>query len=377
MNKTTITWCHGMSVPCDECDGLGETVVGREVEAHQSRLFPRSPIEECQPCKGLGKIPRQGYTWNPTRGCSPESTGCLNCYAGTLATRFSGEVGVFEGYAERHRTGRGGAAWTGKVDLLPEKLADPLRVRMPGAIFVNSMSDLFHEELTFEEIAAVVGVMAATPWHLHMTLTKRASRMREWFEWIESAAPFEAAGCHKMSCRHSEEVERHMKRHPWKRAEWPLPNWRIGVSAEDQQRWDERVPELLRCPAAFRFTSCEPLLSPIDVSKYVYDREQEIRNCARAPWCMNEDQADSVLVGVVDQIIVGSESGHGARPMDLDWARSIRDQCQAAGCAFFMKQISTEKGVGCSGVIRPGILLGNSLFGSLEGFRDQLRGVVL
>lgn len=321
MNKTTIAWCHGMSAPCDECDG--ETVVGREAEVHQSRLFRRPSVEECQPCGGSGKILRHGYTWNPTRGCSAVSPGCLNCYAGTSATRFSGPGLYAEAYVERHRTGRGGAAWTGKVDLMSHKLADPLRVRKPGAVFVNSMSDLFHEELTFEEISAVVGVMAASPQHLFMSLTKRAKRMREWFEWI-GGENHPADVCY----HHARHILR-MNSLPGKSIRdafyglepaWPLPNWRIGVSAEDQQRWDERVPELLRCPAAFRFTSCEPLLGPIEVRSGCWQ-----------------------LKGI-DQIIVGSESGAGARPMDLDWARSIRDQCQAAGVAFFMKQISTAKG---------------------------------
>ena len=397
INLTKIEWCHGIKARYQ-----GETVE------------------------------RQGYTWNPMRGCSPESTGCLNCYAGSLATRFSGVGGAFEGYAERHRTGRGGAAWTGKVDLLTHKLADPLKVRKPGAIFVNSMSDLFHESLTFEEIAAVVGVMAATPWHLHMTLTKRAARMREWFEWVAPGDP--QARClsstmdyfgHNLldTDRHRASIVACQSR------EWPLPNWRIGVSAEDQQRWDERVPELLRCPAAFRFVSCEPLLSgigllplldaqsgathggssqdagqsggghqkperhPQDSSSRNRQREedearseggrehpvegygaasgadspvgggsaddasgncQDLRHHAergvghrdreslgtsgRYSSMSKTERKRRVRLNAIHQIIVGGESGHGARPCRLEWIDSLVEQCRNTEVKVFCKQ---------------------------------------
>ena len=342
MNKTTIEWCHGMTVPCEECGGLGETVAGREVEVHQSRLFPRPSTEDCRPCNGSGKIPRQGYTWNPTRGCSRVSPGCVHCYAETLAGRFAGAGLAFDGYVKK--VGKK-ARWTGKVELLPGKLADPLKVRRPGAVFVNSMSDLFHEALTFEEIAAVVGVMAAAPQHLFMTLTKRAARMREWFEWTDLVPPGEDQRMKAAICANLCEDQFHLDLGP--RVDlppWPLPNWRIGISAEDQQRWDERVPELLRCPAAFRFVSAEPLISGIDC-----------RLLVRSPHCFGTDALTGERVAFltgdilpkgpkIHQVIVGSESGPGARPMDLDWARSIRDQCHEAGCAFFMKQVSTPKG---------------------------------
>lgn len=314
MNKTTIAWCLGMMA-----EYRGETVE------------------------------RQGYTWNPTRGCSRVSDGCIHCYAEGIAARFSGSGLAFDSYAKRVA---GKPRWTGKVDLLPEKLADPLKVRRPGAIFVNSMSDLFHESLTFEEIAAVVGVMAASPQHLFMTLTKRAVRMREWFEWMDAFDPLGPVGrclaaAMKAHCdQYGEPLERRTRAALVGHQDraWPLPNWRIGVSAEDQQRWDERVPELLRCPAAFRFVSAEPLLSGIDC-----------RLLVRSPHCFGTDALTGERVAYlsgnpvddgpkIDQVIVGPESGRGARPMDMDWARSIRDQCQAAGCAFFMKQVVTESG---------------------------------
>lgn len=346
MNKTTIAWCHGIKAP-----------------------VPGS----------LRTVERQGYTWNPTRGCSAVSSGCLNCYAGTSAIRFSGPGLYAEGYAKRHRTGRGGAAWTGKVNLLPEKLADPLKVRKPGAIFVNSMSDLFHEALTFEEIAAVVGVIAECPQHLFISLTKRAKRMREWFEWIKKFEGFAGSEVRECWLQAGARLDTPRLQLQMRAAmEWPIKNWRIGVSAEDQQRWDERVPELLRCPAVFRFVSAEPLLGPVDIKEIALGFDAgcpglcscghvhgftrcpnygSVAGACSDPRCRCElysrpqGSQDGDRGGGSDvagkglhQVIVGPESGHGARPMDMDWARSIRDQCQAAGCAFFMKQVVTPKG---------------------------------
>lgn len=320
MNKTKIEWCWGLTAN------------------HNGR-----------------KVERTGFTWNPTRGCSAVSTGCLNCYAGMIATRFSGEGRVFDGYARRHRTGRGGAAWTGKVDLLPSKLCDPLKVRHPGAVFVNSMSDLFHPELSFEDIAAVVGVIAASPHHLMMTLTKHAKRMRGWFEWIVEGRQHPAARCASEAAatlassdivprRAVLELSGSSEMYP-EDLSWPLANWRIGVSAEDQQRWDERVPELLRCPAAFRFVSAEPLLSRIDV-----EQGSEIRggvggslNPLSGEWwaatgCPYEDFRSKESGPAIDQIILGGESGPLARACRFEWIDSIVSQCKAADCSVFIKQ---------------------------------------
>lgn len=315
MNKTTIAWCLGM------------------MAQHRGQ-----------------RVERQGYTWNPTRGCSRVSPGCVHCYAEGIAGRFAGKGLAFDGYAKRVA---GKPRWTGKVDLLPEKLADPLRTHKPGAIFVNSMSDLFHESLTFEEIAAVVGVMAATPWHLHMTLTKRAKRMREWFEWYAAEHSYVTDGKYtgkfldadaameSAMALVTEKEARRIGDAEWQ--PWPLPNWRIGVSAEDQERWDERVPELLRCPAVFRFVSAEPLLG--EIQTHIMDGARLLDPLSGESWTLGRRGGGEVEHGAtLHQIIVGPESGHGARPMDMDWARSIRDQCQAAGCAFFMKQVVTDKG---------------------------------
>jgi protein gp37 len=249
------------------------------------------------------------------------------CYAEKIAGRFSGPGLPYEGLATR---GKNGARWTGVVRLVPEALAAPLRWRAPQRIFVNSMSDLFHEELSDEHIAAVFGVMAACPQHTFQILTKRAERMRRWFGWMDRFAKSangrgttHTAACLALAqplCAHRElrrDTTAIMSR------PWPLPNVMLGVSVEDQQRADERIPHLFATPAAVRFLSCEPLLGSVDLRRHL---EAQVHEFQCPP--------DYGL----KWLIAGAESGVGARPMNLDWIRSLRDECVEAGIAFFFKQ---------------------------------------
>ena len=248
-------------------------------------------------------------TWNPVRGCSRVSEGCRNCYAERVAARFSGPGMPYEGLAT---IGKSGPHWTGEVRFIGEHLADPLRWRKPRRIFVNSMSDLFHERLSNEDIAAVFGVMAKAHWHTFQVLTKRAARMREWFSWA-------AGGRH---------VWPEAQRHPFPKwaitgeappSAWPLRNVWLGVSVENQEAADERIPHLLATPAAVRFLSVEPMLGPIQLAKVPgFNR-------------MGLDLSNW-------WVICGGESGPGARTMDVGWALALRDQCRAAGVPFFFKQ---------------------------------------
>jgi len=281
-------------------------------------------------------------TWNPVRGCSRISPGCENCYAETMAARFSAPGAWAHGFALQ-----GPARWTRKVALVPSALDLPLRWKKPRRIFVNSMSDLFHESLSNEDIAAVFGVMAACPQHTFQILTKRAERMVKWFEWARTS--FE---------QHRHVVERSLTADHLARlsresivcahwagrnlpatlmadgelaadiieSRWPLPNVWLGVSVEDQARADERIPHLLRAPAAVRFLSVEPLLGPVDL-------RLGMKPADTAP------PGSPPLRGLVDWVIVGGESGHGARTMRLEWARRIVEQCKAAGVACFVKQL--------------------------------------
>lgn len=228
-------------------------------------------------------------TWNPVTGCtklSPASPGCTNCYASTFAERFRGTPGH---YFERGFD----------VQLRPGKLDQPLRWRKPRRIFVNSMSDLFHDDVPADFIAKVFAIMALAPQHTYQVLTKRHARMRS----LLSADYFrtEVRG-------HAAWWADHLNLTlppPY----WPLPNVWLGVSAENHRWAAIRGAYLRETPAAVRFFSFEPLLGPV-----VTD-----------------------LSGI-DWAIVGGESGHGARPMNPRWARSLRDQCQAAGVPFLFKQ---------------------------------------
>ena len=288
------------------------------------------------------KIEWTEKTWNPIRGCSRISEGCRNCYAERMATRFSGEGKPFHGYAESTPSG---PRWTGKVSLIPEMLDKPLRWRKPARVFVNSMSDLFHESLSFEEIAAVFGVMAACPQHTFQVLTKRAERMREFLcdpgrdfdvvqemaKWVGKNGRFKGEGRTKW-LRSLESI-------------LPLPNVELGVSVEDQAAADERIPYLLDCPAAVRWVSAEPLLGEIDFRDVtllpvgaVGDDSPRVGLNALAGHVIGPDDVRSDLR--LDWIVVGGESGPVARPCEVSWIRSIIRQCRDAEVPVFVKQDS-------------------------------------
>ncbi len=261
-------------------------------------------------------------TWNPVRGCSRVSPGCENCYAERVAARFSGPGKPYHGLAVM---GEHGTRWTRQVRLVREHLEDPLRWRKPRRIFVNSMSDLFHEGLTNEEIAAVFGVMSACSQHTFQVLTKRARGMLEWFEWLASD-PIVAISSAVRPYIGDDVAYRAAYNHgPNSVPAWPLPNVWLGVSAEDQERAHKRIPYLLETPAALRFVSYEPALGPVDFS----------------PWLPSLATTASGA-NSLDWIIVGGESGPGARSFEMAWAEDVIRQGQAAGVACFVKQLGAR-----------------------------------
>lgn len=213
------------------------------------------------------KIEWTDATWNPVRGCTKISPGCKHCYAETFAERFRGvPAHPYEGGFD--------------LRLVPEKLAEPLRWSTPRMVFVNSMSDLFHEDVPDEYVMAVAAVMERAPWHVFQVLTKRSERMRDL---LNTRLASLAA-----------------RPHVW---------W--GVSVEDRRYGLRRIEHLKGARSAVvRFLSIEPLL---------------------------EDLGELDLRGI-QWLIVGGESGPGARPIDVSWVRSIRRQAQAAGVPFFFKQ---------------------------------------
>jgi len=266
-------------------------------------------------------------TWNPVTGCTKVSPGCAHCYIErTPPFRMAGRRFV-----------RGAIP----VLLHPDRLDQPLRWRKPRRVFVCSLADLFHEDVPFAFIARIWRVMNTAREHTFQLLTKRPHRMLEFLRWLEAANWERVAGAEEAGT-------------------WPLPNVWLGVSVENQRMADERIPVLLDTPAAVRFLSCEPLLGPLDLS----------------PWLERRVLHSPDLGGVgtnsyaprVSWVIVGGESGPGSaerklvercdgrkhggfgcehcglsgwrpKPQALEWVRSLRDQCVAAGTAFHLKQL--------------------------------------
>ena len=292
-------------------------------------------------------------TWNPVRGCSRVSEGCRNCYAERTAARFAGTM---RPYADRPLEGlalatpppfagfvtkvNGHPAWTGKVELIEKHLEDPLHWGDPKRIFVNSMSDLFHEELDDESISTVFAVMSQSPQHTFQILTKRPKRMLEWFSRWNVTDGVEESGMTRFGWCHANTDGR-----------WPLPNVWLGVSVEDQATADERIPLLLQTPAAVRFVSYEPALGPV-----------EFTAVGEPP--INALWKGGFRDGRIDWVIAGGESGPGARPAHPQWFRDVRDQCQAAGVPFFFKQWGEHAWIGCNEPQRgPGVSVASFLPG--------------
>lgn len=273
-------------------------------------------------------------TWNPVTGCSKVSAGCKHCYAERVfprayhgqtvdrtCTMCGGDGGDVDDSTEACDECRGSgterrARRFTDVVCHPERLDQPLRWRRPRRVFVNSMSDLFHPDVPVEFIIQVFAVMGAAQQHTFQVLTKRPERMREIL-----GGGGEVAVALNLCLEIVEGTLRDIAQPV------VLPNVWLGVSAEDQATFAERVPILMDTPAAVRFVSAEPLLGPIDMSAT----------------CAYNDVGDGAPVWRgPDWIIVGGESGPKARPMDLAWARGIRDQCQEAGVHLFIKQLGAN-----------------------------------
>lgn len=281
-----------------------------------------TPIEWCD------------HSWPVVNGCRRCSPGCEHCYAERLIATRLRHMPKYKGLAIYNEFG---PKWSGESRLWPSDLDAPLRAKKPGKIFVADMGDLFYEQVTNEEIAAVFGVMMACPHHTFQVLTKRAKRMRKWFEevpinvidYIRDAAEDVFAKQHyDMTAANRRAIAAGHRAMRGQKG-WPLPNVWLGVSVENQEYAEKRIPELLTTPAATRFVSYEPALGPVDFYAYL---KSELRD-----QCLTE--LKSATLPGLDWIICGGESGIGARPFDIGWATAVRDQCEKAGVAFFLKQL--------------------------------------
>lgn len=256
------------------------------------------------------KIEWTDETWNPVSGCTKVSEGCDHCYIErTPPFRMSGRKFLpLIGQEVGKSTG---------VQLHTDRLERPLSWRKPRRVFVNSLSDLFHDAVPDEYIARVFAVMALAPQHTFQVLTKRPGRMRSLLNSIDFMT--DVAECFQSPRRGAEQ------------SPWPVPNVWLGVSVENQKWADIRIPLLNETPAAVRFLSCEPLLGPIKLTRL-------------HGHCPTHDFVGGFCSGPCpdliypDWVIAGGESGPGARPMHPDWARSLRDQCTKGGIPFHFKQ---------------------------------------
>lgn len=235
------------------------------------------------------KIEWTDKTWNPVTGCTKVSQGCKHCYAERIYERFNGK-GSFK-----------------NVICHDDRLSQPFKWKKPAMVFVNSMSDLFHEDVPFEFIRKVMGVIHDKQIHTFQILTKRAERMYEFFKWLNNS---------NLAVN--------------------FPNMWLGVSVEDQKSANERIPFLLQVPSAVRFLSCEPLLGPVNLAEIRPEESLHYFNCLSAPILHKGYMPDAQ--GLVNWVIVGGESGPGARAMHPEWASTIRDQCKKANVPFFFKQ---------------------------------------
>jgi protein gp37 len=314
-------------------------------------------------------------TWSALRGCSrtiasgATQSGCGDptgggCYAERNGYRFSGPGLPYEGLVRMTSTG---ARWTGKVLLVDNHLLDPIRWQRARRIFTTSVSDPFHERFSNETIAIVFGVMAATVRHAHQCLTKRIRRGREWFSWVEAAAAKDGVspaafcfgvmrqyveGCDRFSDADRALVRRSIVVESARSATWPLLNVWIGVSVENQDAADERIPDLIATPAAVRFLSCEPLLGPVNLRR-VRPAPVPIDALTGGWGVASNNDAHHRQEPRLHWVIAGCESGPGARPCDVAWLRSLRDQCAAAGMPFFLKQARSDELGHPAGVQRP------------------------
>jgi protein gp37 len=291
-------------------------------------------------------------TWNPLAGCSMCSPGCANCYAEKMAKRL--KAMAREDIAKGRNPGRkrhylnvigDNGKWNGNIALIDEALVEPLSWKKPRRVFANSMSDLFHEGVPFDFIDKVFAVMALTPHHTFQILTKRPERMAEYvLHRPDSMEIYRIA----MSFL----IQRRMKGTVGESNKFPLPSVWLGTSVENQKTADERIPHLLQCPAAVRFLSCEPLLGPVDLSHINHPMAvhySDIGDPTAVTYSplSGEGQIQGRAAQLADEqqiqwVIVGGESGPGARPCHLDWVRSLIKQCGEAGAACFVKQLGAH-----------------------------------
>jgi|WetSurMetagenome_2_1015567.scaffolds.fasta_scaffold00191_55 protein gp37 len=334
------------------------------------------------------KIEWTDNTWNPIIGCSKLSDGCKNCYAVTMANRLSHNPSTpqYTGLT------RSATTWSGETRLVESELTKPLKWQRGRRIFVCSMSDLFHDATPDEWIDRVFAVAALCPQHTFQILSKRPKRMLEYFTKPHRPGQFltvldggeiidtpsasvraHSAMCDLLPTVPADALNRAVRLIDERDGEgdgfirrWPLPNVWLGATVENQEAANERIPLLLKTPAAKRFISVEPMLGPVDLNGIDVDGDHVMDALKSISWCESwERDWSPEATGVpfeeareyyideggvwpptdergacLDWVIVGAETGPKKRLMDPAWALDLRDQCASAGVPFFFKKDS-------------------------------------
>lgn len=291
-------------------------------------------------------------TWNPVIGCRHVAEGCRHCYAETMSKRLAA-MGQRDYASILTKDGK----FNGKAITRPATLAEPLHWKKPRMVFVNSMSDLFHEDVPFEFIAAVFGVMAACPQHTFQVLTKRPQRAKDFFEWADVNIGEPDYFARFFDGTPVRQIYADGRAEPT--SDWPLKNVWLGVSIATQPDADKNIPVLLKCPAAVRFVSAEPLIREVFL-------QQNWINALLCQACGTK---------ALNWVIVGGESGAYARPCDVAWIRSIVEQCKAAAVPVFVKQLgsNSQEQFGGSGALRPRLKSRNIKGGDPSEWPEDLR----
>lgn len=293
-------------------------------------------------------------TWNPVVGCTKVSPGCKNCYAKTL-------------HDQRHKAHKAGKPMAKqyakpfeKVQLMPERLREPLTWKAPRRVFVNSVSDLFHVDVPDDFLDRVFAVMALAGRHTFQVLTKRADRMAEYMKRLaKSVEPLQrAARDMGYTFKYRRDDGEELPLLPW-----PIPNVWLGVSVENQEAARDRIPLLMNTPAAVRFLSCEPLLGELKLDQWL--------NCywTGTNWC----RTVATRLVSLSWVIVGGESGPGARPCRVEWVRDIVAQCKADGTPVFVKQLGSGPEAGDGVDVRQTLALRSKKGGDMTEWPNDLQ----
>lgn len=276
-------------------------------------------------------------TWNPVVGCSHISPGCDNCYAENIAYRFSGchddDNGDLMPY---HGVINDQGNWNGKVEWRHTSF-HPLRTKSPKTIFVCSMGDLFHQSVPFEWVDEILRVIYITPYHHYMILTKRSDRMKEYFDGISTPGTSATASVRMWNnAKYHYDSGMHGMHMQYLQGK-PLDNLALGVSAETQERADNRIPILIQTPSTKHFVSIEPMIGEINLNA-----DFLTAMLGRYPFVL-EKKHRTTIIDLLDLVICGGETGSKGRTMSPDWVRSLRDQCSDAGVPFHFKSFGKSK----------------------------------